>query len=645
MHVTETSTILVVEDERIVAKDLQRSLTNLGYSVPATATSAEEALRLASERCPDLVLMDIRLRGERDGIETAKLLRSRFDVPVVYLTAYSDKETVARAKATEPYGYLTKPIKADELRSAVEIALHKHRMDLRLRDRERWFATTLRSIGDAVISTDVERRITLMNPVAEVLTGWRMEDAIGRPLDDVLRFVDEVSKMAIDNPIQKALQEGRIVRLDTALLPQSGGDRVVADSAAPIVDESGAVLGAVLVFRDVSEQRRLQRQLELIDRLSSVGTVAAGIAHEINNPLTLVSTNLQSAVEQVHEHQNELVNASWTKDVESALVEAQTGAQHVAKIVADLRSFARPAPDSSRVTDIRRVIESSIAIAGHEIRAKARVFTEFSGPATVLADETRLSQVFVNLLMNAAQAIASGRSEENEIRVITSADPRGRVAVEIRDTGSGMTEDVLKRAFDPFFTTKEGGHGTGLGLGICHGIVTSLGGEISAESQAGKGSTFRVVLPAAPAEAPAPPELLEEDTRGVSARILVIDDEPMIRSAFGRSLSRDHTLTTPDSARDALELLEHGARFDVILCNVMMPEPTGMDVYDQVLRIDPDQARRMIFMTGGAFDTRSIEFLACLSNLRLEKPFSGSDVRRRVRDLVRDLGLTGTRSS
>src|SRR3954469_24655646 len=165
MQLIDSRHVLVVEDERVVAKDLQRTLTNLGYEVPVTVATADDAIRAAAERCPDLVLMDIRIKGARDGIETAEIWKSRFDVPVVYLTAYADQQTVSRAKLTEPHAYLLKPVKVDELRTAVEIAIYKHEMERRHRERERWFATTLRSIGDAVISTDASGCITLMNPM------------------------------------------------------------------------------------------------------------------------------------------------------------------------------------------------------------------------------------------------------------------------------------------------------------------------------------------------------------------------------------------------------------------------------------------------------------------------------------------------
>jgi two-component system cell cycle sensor histidine kinase/response regulator CckA len=265
--------ILVVEDERIVARDIQRSLADLGYDVPETAATAEQAILLATRRCPDLVLMDIRIKGDRDGIETAGILRRRFDVPVIYLTAYADAPTVERAKATEPLGYLLKPVKPDELRSAVEIALYRHVMEKQLRDRENWLATTLRSIGDAVISADPEGRINYMNPVAEDLIGLRLEHAIGRPSNEVLKLLDKLTRSSLENPMEHAMRVGKTISIEGFLALPAGGERIVTDSTSPIVDDRGRILGAVMVFRDVSEQKRLQLQLEHADRLASVGII------------------------------------------------------------------------------------------------------------------------------------------------------------------------------------------------------------------------------------------------------------------------------------------------------------------------------------------------------------------------------------
>jgi len=624
--------ILVVEDERVVARDIQRSLTDLGYEVPATAATGDQAIGLVAARCPDLVLMDIRIKGNRDGIETARILRERFDVPVVYLTAYADAPTVERAKATGPLGYLLKPVKALELRSTVELALYKHETDRRMREREHWLAATLRSIGDAVISTDADGRVDYMNPIAEALTGEPLAGALGRPCRDVLQLVDERTLEVMENPMEQALRAGETVHVDGVLSALAGDGRLVSDSTAPIVDDRGRILGSVMVFRDVSEKRRIARELDLAERLATVGTMAASIAYELNNPLAVVVANLALAVDEVRRHLGEA--ASWTGPVERALEEAARGAADVTRIAADLGAFSRSDRGDAAVIDVCEVIERSLELAAGDIGSGAEVVVELGAVPDVEADPTRLLRVVSNLVTNAAQAMAPG----GRLTIVSRTDAAGRAVIEVADTGCGMSAEVRRRAFEPFFTTRENGGTRGLGLAICHGIVASLGGEIELESEPGVGTTARVVLPAACATAPAcevPPPPSRSSTRG---SILVVDDQPLVLSAIERVLGGEQALTCSGTAREALELIERGTCFDLILCDLMMPDMNGVDLHRELLARHPDQARRMVFLTGGAFTPETLEFIRSVPNRRAEKPFDPSALRGLVRQVLDEYG-------
>jgi hypothetical protein len=489
-------TILVVEDESAIARDIQKRLTGLGYDVPATAASADEAIRLVSERCPDLVIMDIRIQGERDGIEVADLIRRRFDVPVVYMTAFADDETLARAKITEPLGYLVKPFRPDELKSAVEMALYRREADRGRRERESWFTTTLRSMGDGVVSTDTAGRIAFMNPAAEEMTGLTTDQARGLPLGEVVRLADAMGDAA--RPLEQAMRHRRVIHLDAALVAPAGSSHLVADNAAPIVDERGGVLGAVLVFR-TGEAPPQQHEVQA-DRMAALATMAAGVAHHVNNPLGYVVGNLEFALDHLAKHTVDLVRVPGMDDVREALVEAQLGAEQIARIVAELRRFASPPQESRRRVDVNAVVKWALDLVGPELRSRARLGTRLDAVNEVVADAIRLGQVMVNLLVNAAQA---GGDAPHDVLVSTGVGPGGQVVIEVRDDGRGMSAEVMRRAFDPFFTTRAPG-GAGLGLAVCHGIVSSLGGSIEVDSQPGEGSRFRVILPAAPSdEAPA----------------------------------------------------------------------------------------------------------------------------------------------
>ena len=255
--------VLIVEDEHVVAEDIKESLQILGYDVSAIAYSKDEAVEKAQETNPDLVLMDIVLKGETSGLEAAGIIRSRLDIPVVYLTAYADEKTLEQAKITEAFGYIIKPFKDRELHTAIEMALYKHKMERRLKEREEWLSTTLASIGDAVIATDMKGHIIFINPVAEILTGWKQEDAIGTHLKEIFKIVNEKTHKPVEDSVKKVLREGIIVGLanHTVLIAKDKTERPIDDSGAPIRDDKGNIKGVVLVFRDVSERREAAHTL------------------------------------------------------------------------------------------------------------------------------------------------------------------------------------------------------------------------------------------------------------------------------------------------------------------------------------------------------------------------------------------------
>jgi diguanylate cyclase (GGDEF)-like protein/PAS domain S-box-containing protein len=261
-----SASLLVIEDERIVARDLKLSLESLGYSVPAIADSGEMAIEKADEHRPDLILMDIRLAGEIDGITAARMILEQFDIPVIYLTAHSDEATLARAKFTHPLGYIIKPFEERELRAIIEMALYKHKMELQLKENSRWLSTVLNSIGDGVITTDTAGRITLLNPVAEKLTGWCCGEAIGRDSAEVFNIVNELTRKTVPSPITVAIATGQTVLLpkQTLLIRKDGIEIPIEDSVAPISQHqgtaaiqngSGNITGSVVIFRDMTQQR------------------------------------------------------------------------------------------------------------------------------------------------------------------------------------------------------------------------------------------------------------------------------------------------------------------------------------------------------------------------------------------------------
>ena len=415
------------------------------------------------------------------------------------------------------------------------------------------------------------------------------------------------------------------------------GSTVVLEATSVYFEYEGKP-SVLTMARDATERKRLEMQLVQADRLAALGTLAAGVAHEINNPLAYAMLNLEWISRKLPHvlHEPDSIAGLVTM-----LVEAREGAQRVSTIVRELRSFSRADGETRRRVDLRAVVESAIKITGHEIRHRARVSTVFEAVPPVWANEARLEQVVVNLLMNAAQAVPETTVDTNEIRVTVRASTDGHAVLEVADNGSGIPAEVVSRIFDPFFTTKPVGVGTGLGLSICHGIVSSLGGQIVAYSEPGEGATFRVILPATDArdDGAAAPVEAEPQPAARRARILVIDDEPPIARTLSELLGPDHDVSVASSGRDALAILGSSERFDAIFCDLMMPGMSGMDFYEQVQSVYPGLETRIVFMTGGAFTPRAAEFLASVRNRRIEKPFSLGLVEQIAREMtLRDGG-------
>lgn len=649
MNLIKQYSILIVEDERIVAMDLRQTLADMGYDAFAVASSADEAIVRASERCPDVVLMDIRIKGSRDGIQTAEILKERFGAPIVYLTAHADEATIERAKKTEPYGYLLKPVKSAELRCAIEVALYKYEMEKRLRERERLFSTTLRSIGDAVVAVDLAGNITFMNRAAEELIGLPAVNAIGKSSTDILRLVDEQSVEIGEPPLTTVLRDMQPLTLPEANLLNlsTGVFRSISDTTAPVIDE-GYALGAVMVFRDVTEQKSLQKslkkslqkQLELADRLASLGTMAAGVAHEVNNPLTVAAANASFVLEEMRrildvlragDRTDEAVRA--LEDVLQAQMELQSAMDRIGRIVADLKTFSRPSERTVDATNVRRAIEWAVRVTAREIRSRARLVVDAPELPSARADESRLGQILINLLMNAAQAIDPGNVEGNMISISAHADENEQIVIDVSDTGCGMSTDVLQHIFEPFFTTKPVGLGTGLGLSISHGIINSFGGRLQVESTVGSGSTFRVILATATSETGNGILVDPKPDKVLLGRILVVDDEELILRLIARLL-RDHDVVCTPSARDALGIIEREEKFDLILCDVMMPMMTGIEFYETLMSSNPDMAHRVAFLSGGAVTATVEDFLRSVPNRRIEKPFHCDHLREVVQEAL-----------
>jgi signal transduction histidine kinase len=407
----------------------------------------------------------------------------------------------------------------------------------------------------------------------------------------------------------------------------AGLEQRVAERTAALA-AANAELGERL-----AELKRTQEQLIVADRRVSIGRLAAGVAHEINNPLAFIEANLRFAAEELPALAEKAGSGApaavaTVAEVAEAIAESRQGAERVRHIVRGLKSFARTDEDRRETLDLAGPLRAALDMSAHEVKHRARLEVELAAAPRVQGNEVRLSQVFLNLVMNAAQAIPEGK-EGGLVRVTLGTDARGWALATVQDNGSGIAPEHLSRIFDPFFTTKPVGVGTGLGLSISQGIVLAFGGELSVESAPGAGATFRVAFPAATGgeqPLPPPPPLPPSARR----KLLVVDDEPLVCQAVRRALARHHDVAAATSAPAALKQLAGGDRFDLILCDLMMPEMTGMEFHDALARLSPEQAARVVFMTGGAFTDGARAFLERYPGPALDKPLDLEQLRRIV---------------
>jgi PAS domain S-box-containing protein len=477
------------------------------------------------------------------------------------------------------------------------------------------FRAAFEGAGVGMVLVDGEGRHLETNRAIRRMLGYSEAGLRAMRVWDLVEGDDTATRAVV-----AGLRDGRTSTFEHArrYRRRDGSVADVIVRATALRDAGGAFQYALGVVEDVSEKKRIEAQLLLADRMASLGTLAAGVAHEINNPLAFVLANVDFSLA-------ELVRAGASAEVVRALQEARDGGVRVRDIVRDLKTFSRADDEAKEPVDVRRVLRSSLALAASELRHRAQVDLALSPAPPVLASKHRLGQVLLNLLINAAQAIPEGRSGEHRIRASTGTAADGRAVVEIADTGCGIPPEVLPRIFDPFFTTKPVGIGTGLGLAICHSIVTAHGGEIAVDTDVGRGSTFRVLLPST--ETPAGPEVEPAPTPvpAQRARILVVDDEPLVGRAVQRILA-PHEVVACTSGAAALAQLSR-ASFDLVLCDLMMPDMTGIELHARLAAKAPDVARRMVFLTGGAFTVEARAFLAEIPNARLEKPFEPAALR------------------
>jgi PAS domain S-box-containing protein len=509
-----------------------------------------------------------------------------------------------------------------------------------LEGAEHGYRVMMEAMSEGVATLREQGLISYCNARFAAIVGAPLERTIGSPMSQLVPEVDRERFRAL-------IAAGTSGRSEGEFLLQAPGDGVpVLVRLAVVSVTMGGAQTHCLVMTDLTEHRRqstaiaaeraqMQARLLLADRMSSLGTLAAGVAHEINSPLAYLVTSLELMSKRLPELAGPPGGlgsepAEW---LHRQLDRAREGAERVRRIVRGLKSFSRADDETLGVIDPRRALDTSITMLSNEIRHRAQLVKDYDTLPAVWANEARLGQVFLNLLVNATQAIPAGAAADNEIRVSGRTDAEGRAVIEVRDTGCGIEADHLALVFDPFFTTKPLNEGTGLGLALCHTVVRSLDGQITAESAPGAGSVFRVVLPGVKGVGPAAVPASVVPAIEPRGRLLFIDDEKDMCEAMQEALDPYHNVVATTDARQALQLLAAGQRFDVILCDMRMPEMTGIDFHTRLGTDNPAQASRVVLMSGG-FTRRPGDPPITLPRPLLEKPFAIEQVLSLMRETM-----------
>lgn len=487
------------------------------------------------------------------------------------------------------------------------------------REGEQRYRDLFSRASDGICLFALDGRVVDVNESFARMHGWTVDELAHH---DLLTVDPQRASLSAERLAR--LRSGDQLTFEVEHRHRAGQALWVEVSASQV--QVGGEPRVLAFYRDVTERKRLQARLAQNDRLASMGLLAAGVAHEINNPLAYVLSNVESLAQELPSLG---VGPAERGHLDGLVEHAQgalEGSERIRKISRALSTFARVEREVMEPVELNRALEMAVTLAGNELKYRARLIKDLSPLPPVLASEGKLTQVFVNLLINAAQAIAEGHVEENTITV-RSWSRDGQVFAEVADTGRGIAPENLERVFEPFFTTRQAGGGSGLGLALCKNLMAEFNGELSVTSVLGQGTRFLVRLAASAQALPPQSPAASLPAPAARGRILVVDDERLIREVMRRLLGRDHEVTTAASGQEAQALIQGGAHFDLVLCDLMMPEMSGMALHAWMTEHSPALARRVVFVSGGAFTPSASAYLESVDNLELHKPVDPAELR------------------
>jgi len=612
--------VLIVENEMITANATKRTLEVLNYSIPRIVSSAQEAIKETEENTYDLILMDIKLQGQKDGIKAASRIRARHDIPVIYITALTDKKTLEKAKATNPYGYAHKPVDEKELRTVVEMALFRHEMELQLKKSEDRYRSIFEGSRDAIFIVAEDSRFVEVNEAASALTGYSKDELLKMKIPEI----HDAEDLEAYNHYFLRIMSGEPVTSDAKVLKKDGTK--VDTEFSNQKTEIGGIPYMHTIARDITERKRAEEQKEVLqaqlihsEKMAGIGTLTSGVAHEFNNLLQIIKGHMEFAQK-----------TKRSEDIEEAIETALLTSGRAAKIIKDLLIFASDEVSEKEFVPITEIVESALALLEEHIKKhNIEVVRKYQKNPNVEINKAEMQQVFFNLITNSRDAMIhrGGKLEINVNRI------EERVEVSFSDTGIGISEKNLGRVFEPFFTTKGsiGGNkipGTGLGLSVAYGIVKRHAGIIEVKSQEGKGSTVTVKLPIVTSygREKKPTDKKIRGQKELKARnFLAIDDEEEICRMITKWLCAEgHKVRFVLSGKKAIEQVRKEF-FDFIFLDIIMPGMSALDVLKIIKENSPKT--KVIVMTGKLIDQILLdEFKQEGASGFLQKPFSIADV-------------------
>jgi two-component system cell cycle sensor histidine kinase/response regulator CckA len=621
--------IMIVENELIVAKNIENHLRKMGYELISIVDSGEKAIARAAEAKLDLVLMDIKLAGEIDGIEAARQIHDRFQIPVVYLTAYADDETLQRAKVTAPYGYIIKPFEPKKLHTTIEIALYKNNMERKLKESELRFRTLASFSPVGIFQTDINGHCVYVNERWCEIAGLSPGQAMGKGWVTALHPED---RAAISNAWYHMAESGGEFTREYRFQTAGGKITWVYGHAAPLKKESGEKTGYIGTITDITLHKNWEDALLTNKKLESIGILAGGIAHDFNNLLSVIMGNISMI-------KNE---SNITSDQNYMLKSAEIASTQAAELAQKLVTFSKGGWLDRKEIIFSQLIQDTI-LDNFSQRESLFDIDIPDNLRNINGDPAYLKQVFTNLLLNAVEADKNNKGKimvaARNVDTIEENIPlkKGQyVKITVKDKGIGIPKEQLDKIFDPYFSTKVrwAAKGMGLGLTICYSIIQKHEGHISVTSEPGKGTTVEVYLPAFHFFRTSPDTLFSSRKSTIpppAGKALVMDDEAVIQDVVGQMLKRlGYEIATFDEGQQALEAIEKagetGNPFKVAFLDLLNKKGMGgRETLKQMLKRAPQVTTIAISGFSDGSDINTLKQLGFADVLY--KPFKLSDLK------------------